>query len=80
MHNEMTELAHQRIILELQEAKEKIAHLSASNARLVGVDNKLARSLEERDDIQQECNSATQRAKVAEMRVASLVERCGMLL
>ena len=41
------------------------------------MDKRLARALEEKDDIQQECNSATRRSKVAETRVTSLKERCG---
>ncbi|KAI0796277.1 hypothetical protein BC629DRAFT_1504292 [Irpex lacteus] len=79
VNSEAADLAHQKVLAELKEAKEKIAQLSAQNARLTGVDKRLTRALEEKDDIQQECNSATQRAKVAETRMNSLKERCAKL-
>ncbi|KAI0089248.1 hypothetical protein BDY19DRAFT_944884 [Irpex rosettiformis] len=79
INNEATDLAYQKVLTELKEAKEKIAQLSAHNARLTGIDKRLTRALEEKDDIQQECNSATQRAKIAETRVTSLKERCAKL-
>lgn len=78
MNNEVSDVAHQKTLEELKEAKEKISQLSAQNARLTGVDTRLAHALHEKDDMQQERNSAAQRAKMAETRVVSLKEKCGM--
>ncbi|KAI0340880.1 hypothetical protein BDW22DRAFT_1430533 [Trametopsis cervina] len=79
VHNEFIEVAHQKTLAELKDAKEKIAILTTQNARLVGVDKRLSHALQEKDDIQQECNSATQRVRTAETRVSSLKERCAKL-
>ena len=77
MNSEVVELAHSKALAELKEAGDKIVQLSAQNARLVGVDTRLANALQEKDDIQQERNSASQRAKIADARVVSLKEKCG---
>lgn len=77
MNNEVVDVAHHKVLAEMKEAKEKLIQLSAQTARLIGVDKRLAHALQEKDDIQQERNSAAQRAKLSESRVASLKEKCG---
>ena len=62
---------------ELSQAKEKIAQLSAQNARYVGLDSRLATALQEKEDMQQERNSALQAAKLADSRILSLKDKCG---
>ena len=76
MNNEIVDLTHSSTLEELQAAKEKIAHLTAQNARYIGIDARLATALQEKDDMQQERNSATQRARMAEARITSLKEKC----
>lgn len=76
MNNEIVDLTHSSTLEELQAAKEKIAHLTAQNARYIGIDTRLAVTLQEKDDMQQERNSATQRARMAEARITSLKEKC----
>lgn len=74
------DLTHHSTLEELTQAKEKIAHLSAQNARYIGLDSRLAAALQERDDMHQERNSALQTAKMAEARIASLKEKCGQFI
>lgn len=77
VNNELVDLTHQNALDELRQAKEKLNHLSAQNARYVGLDSRLAAALQEKDDMHQERNSAIQTAKLAESRIASLKEKCG---
>lgn len=77
VNSEVVDITHQSTLEELKQAKEKIAQLSAQNARYVGIDSRLATALQERDDMHQERNSAIQSAKLAEARIASLKEKCG---
>ncbi len=76
MNNEIADLTHHTTLEALKQAEEKLSHLSAQNARFVGTDSRLATALQEKDDIQQERDSATQRARMAEARVVSLKEKC----
>ncbi|EKM59989.1 uncharacterized protein PHACADRAFT_115381 [Phanerochaete carnosa HHB-10118-sp] len=79
VNNEVVDLTHHTTLEELKRAKEKIAQMSAQNARYIGIDSRLAAALQEKDDMHQERNSAIQSAKLAEARIASLKEKCSKL-
>ena len=77
MHTEVSETSKTALIQNLEEAKTDVARLSSQNARAVGLENRLAMALQEQDDLKQELDSATQRAKLTESRVVSYREKCG---
>ena len=77
MHTEVSETSKKALIQNLEEAKTDVARLSSQNARAVGLENRLAMALQEQDDLKQELDSATQRAKLTESRVVSYREKCG---
>lgn len=76
MHSELAEASHQSALLELKNAKESLTRLTAQHARSVGLDQRLANIIQEKEDLQQERDSATQRARMAEARISSLKEKC----
>jgi len=63
INNEVTEASSRTILNELQEARTTISRLTASHARSVGWENRLSTTLKEKDDIQQERDSESNRAK-----------------
>ena len=75
MNNEVTEVSNRTILQELQDAQTTISRLSAHHARSVGWDSKLSSALKERDDMQQERDSESHRARLAESRFAALKDR-----
>lgn len=77
MHTEVCEASKKGLMQELDAARTDLARLSAHNARSVGLENRLAVALQEKDDLQQELDSATQRARMAEVRLVSYREKCG---
>ena len=77
MHTEMGEQSKEAVIKELDEARTDVARLSSQNARAVGLENRLAVALQEKDDLRQELDSATQRARMTESRTVSYREKCG---
>lgn len=78
MHTEMGEQSKEAVIKELDEARTDVARLSSQNARAVGLENRLAVALQEKDDLRQELDSATQRARMTESRTVSYREKCGL--
>lgn len=68
-------MSNKTILQELQEAKLTISRLSAHHARSVGWDNRLAAANKERDDMQQERDFESQRARLAESRFAALKDK-----
>ena len=74
----MTELSSKTILNELQEARTTISRLTASNARSVGWENRLSATLKEKDDMQQERDSESNRAKLAESRLAAMKDKTGL--
>ncbi len=76
MHTEVCESSKKGLMQELDTARTDLARLSAQNARSIGLENRLATTLQEKDDLQQELDSATQRARMAEVRHASYREKC----
>ncbi|KAI0677177.1 hypothetical protein C8Q78DRAFT_1159371 [Trametes maxima] len=75
VHTEVCESSKTSLVQELDAARTDLARLSAQNARSVGLENRLAVALQEKDDLQQELASATQRARMAETRIASYREK-----
>ncbi|TFK43926.1 hypothetical protein BDQ12DRAFT_643723 [Crucibulum laeve] len=79
VNNEVTEVSNKTILHELQEARTTISRLTAHHARSVGWDTRLAAALKERDDMQQERDSETSRARLAESRFAALRDKTAKL-
>jgi hypothetical protein len=63
------------MLQELEEARASVSRLAAHHARAVGLDARLAAVMREKDDLQQERDSESQRAKLAESRIVTLKER-----
>lgn len=77
MHSEVLETSNKAALQELQEARSNVARLTAQAARSAGWENRLAIALQDRDDMQQERDSALHRARLAESRISTLKEQCG---
>ena len=77
LNNEVAEASNKTLLNELEEARNAVSRLSAHHVRTVGLDAKLSSALQENDDIRQERDSQTHRAKLAEARLASLKDRTG---
>ena len=76
VHTEVSESSNKDLLQELEDAKADVARLSSQNARAVGLENRLAVALQEKDDLRQELDSATQRARMTESRIVSYREKC----
>jgi hypothetical protein len=74
----VTEASSNTILNELQEARTTISRLTASHARSVGWENRLSTALKEKDDIQQERDGESNRAKLAESRLAAMKDKTGL--
>ncbi|OSD04469.1 hypothetical protein PYCCODRAFT_1407364 [Trametes coccinea BRFM310] len=79
VHTEVCEASKKELLQELDTARTDLARLNAQGARSVGLENRLAIALQEKDDLQQELDSATQRARMAEMRLVSYRDKCAKL-
>ncbi|KAG8218507.1 hypothetical protein J3R82DRAFT_4144 [Butyriboletus roseoflavus] len=79
LNNEVTEASNKTLLHELEEARSTVSRLSAHQARNVGLDTRLSAVLQENDDIRQERDSQTQRAKIAEARLTALKDRTDKL-
>jgi DNA repair exonuclease SbcCD ATPase subunit len=79
VNNEVTEVSNKTLLQELQEARETISRLTAHNARSMGWDSRLTAALRERDDMQQERDSESHRARLAESRFAALKDKSAKL-
>ena len=79
INNEVAEAASKTVLDELQEARTTISRLTASHARSVGWENRLSATLKEKDDIQQERDSESNRAKLAESRLAAMKDKTGLI-
>jgi hypothetical protein len=78
INNEVTEASSKTILNELQEARTTISRLTANHARSVGWENRLSTALKEKDDMQQERDSESNRAKLAESRFAAMNDKTGL--
>jgi len=79
VNNEVTEVSSKTILQELQDARDTISRLTAHHAKSMGWETRLAACLKERDDMQQERDSETNRARLAESRFAALKDRTSAL-
>ncbi|KAH9833781.1 uncharacterized protein C8Q71DRAFT_849692 [Rhodofomes roseus] len=79
VNSEVLEASNKTAVQELQEVRGNVSRLTAQNARSVGWENRLAVALQEKDDMQQERDSAVQRARLAESRISTLKEKCAKL-
>jgi hypothetical protein len=80
VNNEVTEVSNKTILQELHEAKSTISRLTAHHARSTGWENRVAAAIKEKDDLQQERDSESARARLAESRFAALKEKTCMSL
>ncbi|KAJ3788914.1 hypothetical protein GGU10DRAFT_344963 [Lentinula aff. detonsa] len=79
VNNEVTEVSSKTLHQELQEARTMISRLSASHAKSIGWETRLSVAMRERDDMQQERDSESQRARLAESRFAALKDKTSKL-
>jgi hypothetical protein len=73
--NEIAELSNKRVSEELQDARAAVSQLTAHHARSVGLENRVQGLLQELEDTRQERDSETQKAKLAETRIADMTEK-----
>jgi hypothetical protein len=78
--NEIAELSNRRVSEELQDAHAAVSQLTAHHARSVGLENRVQLLTQELEDMRQERDSETQKAKLAEARVADMTEKLSKLL
>lgn len=76
---EVAEASHKTVLLELEEARTSVTRLTAYQARTVGIESRLAATLQENDDLRQEQDSEAQKAKTAEACIAALKDRTDKL-
>ncbi|KAG2060195.1 hypothetical protein BDR06DRAFT_948278 [Suillus hirtellus] len=76
---EVAEASHKTVLLELEEARTSVTRLTAYQARTVGIESRLAATLQENDDLRQEQDSEAQKAKIAEACIAALKDRTDKL-
>ncbi|KAH7931341.1 hypothetical protein BV22DRAFT_998573 [Leucogyrophana mollusca] len=79
VNNEVSEASNKTTLHELEEARTAVTRLTAHHARAVGLDSRLTAVLQDNDDLRQERDSQTQRAKLAEARLAALKDRTDKL-
>ncbi|KAF8627860.1 hypothetical protein AX15_004207 [Amanita polypyramis BW_CC] len=79
IHNEVSEVSTKSILRELDEARATISRLTANQARSTGWDVRLSAAMKERDDMQQERDAESQRARLAESRFTALKEKTAKL-
>ncbi|KAF8345646.1 hypothetical protein F5887DRAFT_1074369 [Amanita rubescens] len=79
IHSEVSEASTKSILQELEEARATISRLTATQARSTGWDIRLSAAMKERNDIQQERDVESQRARLAETRFAALKEKAAKL-
>ncbi|KAF9444449.1 hypothetical protein P691DRAFT_677569 [Macrolepiota fuliginosa MF-IS2] len=75
VNSEVTEVSNKTLLQELHDARTTISRLTAHHARSIGWDTRLTAALKERDDMQQERDSESHRARLAESRFAALKDK-----
>ncbi len=80
MNTEVTEVSNKTLLQELHDAQATISRLTAHQARSIGWDSRLTAALKDRDDMQQERDSESHRARLAESRFAALKDKTSALL
>lgn len=79
LNSEVAEASHKTVLLELEEARTSVTRLTAYQARTVGIESRLAATLQENDDLRQEQDSEAQKSKTAEAHIAALKDRTDKL-
>ncbi|KNZ78618.1 hypothetical protein J132_11059 [Termitomyces sp. J132] len=79
VNNEVTEVSTKTILQELHEARSTISRLTAQHARSVGWETRMSAVIQEKDDMQQERDGESNRAKLAESRLASMKDKAAKL-
>lgn len=79
VNNEVSEASNKVILQELQDTRSNLTRLTTQHTKCVGLESRLTRTTTEKEDLQQERDSANQRARVAEARIASLRDRTSRL-
>ena len=79
MNNEVSEASNKVVLQELQDTRSNLSRLTTQHTKCVGLESRLARLTTEKEDLQQERDSADQKARVAEARVVSLRDRVSRL-
>ncbi|KAF8076810.1 hypothetical protein FPV67DRAFT_1472745 [Lyophyllum atratum] len=79
VNSEVTEVSTKTILHELQEARATISRLTAQHARSVGWETRLSTAIREKDDMQQERDGESNRAKLAESRFAAMKDKTAKL-
>lgn len=72
---EVTEATNKSLLEEVDDARATISRLTGHHARSLGWESKVATAQRERDDMQQERDGESQRARLAESRFAALKEK-----
>ena len=79
MNSEVSEASNKVVLQELQETRSNLSRLTTQHTKCVGIESRLARVTMEKEDLQQERDSANQKARVAEARVVALRDRASRL-
>lgn len=78
-NNEATETSNKTISHELEEARSTISRLKVQQARSAGWETRLAVTIQEKEDMQQERDGEAARAKLAESRLKALKDKSAKL-
>ncbi|ETW84224.1 hypothetical protein HETIRDRAFT_433142 [Heterobasidion irregulare TC 32-1] len=79
INNEVAESTNKLMSQELQEARVIVGRLSTEHARFVGWDTRVRNLTQEKDDLQQERDNESSRARIAEARLVAMNEKCSKL-
>lgn len=79
VNNEVSEASNNVVLQELQETRSNLSRLTTQHTKCVGIESRLARTTIEKEDLQQERDTANQRARAAETRVVTLRDRVSRL-
>lgn len=79
VNNEVSEASNKVVLQELQDTRSNLSRLTTQHTKCVGLESRFARVTVEKEDLQQERDSANQRARVAEARIVSLRDRVSRL-
>lgn len=79
MNSEVIETSNKVVLQELSEARSNLTRLTTQQVRSVGIEARLTTVTQEKEDIQQERDSADQRARLAEARIVALRDRCSKM-
>ena len=79
VNSEVIETSNKIVLQELNETRTSLTRLTTQQLRSVGLESRLASVTQEKEDIQQERNSADQRVRLAEARIIALRDRCSKM-